>query len=654
MSKAIGIDLGTYNSAAAVAIGRNRVAMIESKYGKTLYGKNFPSFVLFDHNGVKQLVGQRAREEIRLNPKLVVWGVKRLVGLSYQQAKELGELDRFAYDIEEGPGGSILIRVGQERFSPSHILEYILREIKEDAENSSVNPLLGGTIDKAVISIPAYFKAIRTSPIIEAARHAGFEDVDTIAEPTAAAINYCVDIQTEANLLAFDIGAGTLDVTVMMVVNEKGELIPGELCTSGHEALGGIDMDDRLIKHIVDKYDLEGIRDDLTQMSILTEEVEKAKIRLSTRQKTPLDLPGDRSEEMTRGELEEVLQPLLDKCRGPIGVALRQSGLEASDMDRVLFIGGPSNMPCVRRLVKEELMKLGVGKSLIAPIDEMDSEGLPVDPMECVAKGASLKAGKIIEPIGKVIAEGYGTVYGPVEGENDYYEPIIKENSHYPISGTSLLCHGDPRALEVPIALVAKRPDVEKSTDEKTVYRYEYLGNYTLGITPQRRLPSVEIQLKVTDDKRVVAGLIHTQTRQQVRYEGLDLLTGQDISLQEHTPPRSWRLADIDVLNETVTHREGNWTAEHLEHHLHVAAEALALVRDTQSDKLTRAVARVEEAVKRAVDREKGGNPNDDCPNISNRTKELLDTLQQPGIRQITRDEFRRYMEQLIKVARMI
>ena len=113
MSKAIGIDLGTYNSAAAVALGRNRIAMIESRYGKTLYGKNFPSFVLFDHNGQKQLVGQRAREELRINPKLVVWGVKRLVGLSYQAAENAGELRRFKYDIEEGPGGSILIRVGE-------------------------------------------------------------------------------------------------------------------------------------------------------------------------------------------------------------------------------------------------------------------------------------------------------------------------------------------------------------------------------------------------------------------------------------------------------------------------------------------------------------------------------------------------------------
>jgi len=652
MSRAIGIDLGTYNSAAAVALGRSRVAMIESKYGKTLYGKNFPSFVLFDHNGRKQVVGQRAREELSINPRLVIWGVKRLVGLSYQAARDAGELDRFAYAIEEGPGGSILIKVGEERFTPSHVLEHILREIKEDAESSTVNPLLGGGIDKAIISIPAYFKAIRTAPIIEAARCAGFEEVDTIAEPTAAAINYCVDVQREASLLAFDIGAGTLDVTVMMVVNDGGDLIPGELCTSGHEALGGIDMDDLLMGHVVERHGMGDAMADPARKAVLTEEVEKAKIKLSTRMTASLDLPGGRTAELSRHELEEVLAPLLEKCRGPIGVALRQAGMEAAELDRVLFIGGPSNMPCVRRLVKEELARLGASKALLEPLDRMDREGLPVDPMECVARGAALKAGRIIEPIGKVIAEGYGTIYGPVEEDDDYYEPIIKENSHYPISGTSLLCHGDPKALEVPIALVAKRPDTERSTDERTVYRYEHLGNYMLGITPQGRLPSVEIQLKVTDDKRVVASLVHTQTRQQVRYEGLDMLGGREIRLQEHTPPRQWRQQDVELLAESVNSREGTWTREHLEHHLHVAREAVALAGSATGEKVRRAVERVEAAVKTSVERS-GPKPNEDCPDISNRTKELLDALQQPGVRQISGEEFRRYMEQLIKIARM-
>ncbi len=653
MVRAIGIDLGTYNSAAAVALGRTRIAMIQSKYGKTLYGKSFPSFVLFDHHGNKQLVGQRAKEELRLNPELVIWGVKRLVGLPYRTALEMGELKRFEYKIEEGPGGSILIKVGEERFTPSHVLEFILREIKEDAENPKVNPLLGGTVDRAIISIPAYYKAIRTAPIVEAALRAGFDEVDTIAEPTAAAVNYSLNVEKEANILAFDIGAGTLDVTVMMVVNEAGRLVPGELCTSGHESLGGIDMDDLLISHMVDKHGISQIDRDAAVKSVLKEEVEKAKIRLSARENTVLDLPGGEMAELDRGELEEVLKPLLEKCRGPIRVALKQAGIDADTLDHVLFVGGPTHMPCVRNVVCDELLRLGARSEVVTELeDEGKGRGI-VDPMECVAKGASLKAGRIVEPVGKVIAEGYGTMYGPVSGEKDYYAPILPEGSHYPISARGALAHGDPKVLEIPVPLIAKRPDVEKSTLEKTVFKYEYLGNYTLSITPTGKIPSVDIQLKVTDDKRIVATIIHSHNRQQVRFEGLDLMKGEEIDLQEHTPPGSWSESDIEVLTESVQHKKGGWTREHLEHHLHVGREALDLVQDRENPKVERANKEVESAIRKAVATEYG-TPNIDCPNISNRIKELLDTLRQPGINQITSEEFRHYMEQLIRVAQMV
>ncbi len=650
MGKSIGIDLGTYNSAAAVALGRNRIVMVESRHGKTLYGKNFPSFVLFDRSGTRQLVGQRAKQEMSINPDLVVWGVKRLVGLSYGQALQMGELDRFGYAIEEGPGGSILIRIGEERFTPSHILEIILREIKADAENTAINPVIGGVVDGAVISIPAYYKAIRTGPIVEAALRAGFEEVDTIAEPTAAAIQYCLDIQTEAHLLAFDIGAGTLDVTVMLVVKQDEELIPGELCTSGHEALGGIDMDDRIAAHLVEGLDLGSEMRDPAHRAILGEEIEKAKIRLSTQDSTTFDLPGGRSVRLTREKLQDILAPLLERLRGPIRVALQQSGLTAADLDHVLFIGGPTNMPCVRGIVLDELKALGARLALLSGIESLGVQGLPVDPMECVARGASLKAGKVIEPVGKVISEGYGTIYGPVPGQDDYYAPIIRENSNYPITESGVLTHPNPKALEVPVPLVAKRPDVESSTADRIVYRYEYLGNYTLSITPTGKMPQIDIVLQITDDKRMIANLVHSQTHQKVRFEGLDSLEGQELPLQEHTMPERWTKEDVKAFRESVKHRKSRWTRTHLEHHVHVAQEALALVSDESHLRVQRAAREVRKAVDRAVHNGLKF-PDDDCPNISNRVKELLDTLRQPGIGQIGEEEFRDYLEQLIRIA---
>lgn len=213
MKKAIGIDLGTYNSSAAFATERE-VIIVESRYGKTVYGKNFPSFVLFDHNGKMQMVGKTAKAQGLRDPKLLVWGVKRLVGLSFDQARSQGEFRRFKYDVEKGPGGSILIRVGEERYTPSHILELILREIKQDAENTKVNPMIGSGVERAVISVPAYFDATRVAPILNAGKNAGFTEVETIAEPTAAAMSYDVEIKKKARILTFDLGAGTLDVTV--------------------------------------------------------------------------------------------------------------------------------------------------------------------------------------------------------------------------------------------------------------------------------------------------------------------------------------------------------------------------------------------------------------------------------------------------------
>ena len=188
---------------------------------------------------------------------------------------------------------------------------------------------------------------------------------------------------------------------------------------------------------------------------------------------------------------------------------------------------------------------------------------------------------------------------------------------------------------------------------DETIYKYEYLGNYTLSITPTGRIPSVDIQLQVTDDKRIVANLIHAHNRQHVRFEGLDFMKGEEVFLQEHTPPEGFTESEKDVLYESVEYKKGGWTREHLEHHLHVARESLNLVQTDEDPKVKRAVDEVESAIRKAVASEYGS-PNIDCPSISNRIKELLDTLRQPGINQITLEEFKHYMEQLIQVAKMV
>lgn len=403
MSIAIGIDVGTYNSAAAHAAGRDRIVMVRSRYGTTGGGKNFPSFVLFYPSGAKCMVGRLARTQgLEGDPALLVWGVKRLVGLSYEEAWKGGELQRFHYRIEEGKDSGILIRVGSRRYTPSDMMEFIFREIKEDAEDPGINGHIGRPIRKAAVSVPAYFSEARKDLILEAARRAGFSEVMKIAEPQAAAESYGVEIDQEAKVLVFDIGAGTLDVAVVRIVRDaRGELVTEESCTSGHEALGGIDMDSLFTNYIIDRYALSNVVRDIALMTALREEVEQAKIRLSLSETVSLDLPARETIDVSRREMEEVLKPLLDKCRAPIKSALKKARFAAKDLDHLLFVGGPTHMPCVRSLVRDELKALGAGKGLMAELEAMEERAVPVrqgrllDPMNCVAQGAALIAARM-------------------------------------------------------------------------------------------------------------------------------------------------------------------------------------------------------------------------------------------------------------------
>jgi len=519
----LGIDLGTYNSAAAVAFGQDKFVMVESRYGPTIYGKNFPSFVLFDRQGKKQMVGLLAARNLTEKPEFVIWGVKRLIGLSYETAKERGELKRFQYNIEKGQGGGILIRVGGEYYTPSHILEFILGEIKEDAENKNINPLIGEKIEKAVISIPAFFDATRTRPILDAARSAGFNDVKTIAEPTAAGMVFGQNYVENSQVLVFDIGAGTLDVTIMLLVNEDGNLIAGELQTSGNEALGGIDMDDMLTSHIIKEHNLAGIEKDLRSFSMLKEEIEKVKIRLSKREISTLDFPDGRSVDFTRKELENVLRPLLEKCRGPIQMAFEQAKIGVRQIDHVVLVGGPANMPCIRKTVKDELKKLGAKDSLLKELDDWEKRG--VDPMECVAKGASLKASGISEPDVQIDPNDYGV------NINEIYYSIIPGNSSYPFPPNMQgIEYFTPEALRVTVPLVKKLPYNESGN---TIYKYFYLGDYDFYIKSTGENPIIDVAMELNSDKDLITTFIHRQTNESMRFEKLDLLMGNEISLQE-------------------------------------------------------------------------------------------------------------------------
>ncbi len=557
----LGIDLGTYNSSAAFALDKDKVIMVESSQGGTKYGKRFPSFVLFDHNGVKQAVGEAAKRELGVKPGLVVWGAKRLVGLSYQEAVKTGELQHFNYPVEEGPGGSILIRVGGRTFRPENILQFIFEEIRRDAQNERLNKeLRGASIDEAVVTVPAYYKAWRTTPIVDAARGAGFRKVETIAEPTAAALRYGLAIDKETTILAFDMGAGTLDVTLLQSLRVGDDLISGELCTTGNEGFGGLNMDTLLAAKWGAHF---GVAADLNAQARFRGHVEMAKMQLSKSERANLELPDGDVVEVTRADLESVLKPILDeKCRGPIRTALKLAQRSAREIDHLLFVGGPAHMPCLRQIVYDELRELGATRSLLREIEAINEKGFSVNPMDCVSQGASLKAGEFIVPSKKTLAEGYGTLLGP------YYVPLITHGADYPtqelkpfpITGLDL------HAKRVPISLVSKRPKDLRSAREEIEFDYTHLGDFSIAVNPTGELPSVGILLAVDGNKIASARLTDLRgTSGTVTYLRFETITGVPIQPQEGRP-KDLSTQDLQVIKETagpLTLRP--WTVEQLE-----------------------------------------------------------------------------------------
>lgn len=636
MRHRLGIDLGTCNSSAAVASGTDTL-IVRSKEGQTPNGKFFPSFVQFDSNGSKVCVGLKAKYTQKFSPELVVWGVKRLVGLSYQKAVDSGETKRFGYDIERGPGDGILIRVGSERFTPSHILEYILREIKEDAENERLNPLFGGSFEEAVISVPAYYPAIRVGPIIEAATQAGFKAVETIAEPTAAAALYGLKIDREAVILAFDLGAGTLDVTVLQIVQVGENLVPGELCTSGHEALGGMDMDDLLRQYLVEKYKIPAAPN---EMGNFRDEIEGAKIRLSTGQKATVNFPGYKIT-VTRDELEDVLKPLLKRCRGPIQAALRDASLEASAIDHVLLVGGPAKMPCVRRVLREEMASLGARPEVLAEIDAIEQRGFPMDPMECVCRGAALKAAGVVDPVCRFMPEGYGTMYG------SYYGAIIKENSMYPIDGKRSLMFADPNAKTLTVELVAKRSDPDKYTDSNPAFKYERHGNLTLSVVPTGDLHTIDLVLTVDKDKALTATLIQKGTGVQVTYKKPDALQNDVIEVVEDGNVPSWDKSTYETNRAKYNREKSAWTKKELEDCVQKAMALLDLVKDYHNEKLQDGI----KALQSSLGTVSYSDP-DGAARLANGVREFLDLLRQPEIGVLKGVEFSQHLDDLTRITR--
>src|SRR5947209_1542176 len=355
MGKIIGIDLGTSNSAAAAMIG-GKPTIIQAAEGTSIGGKAFPSVVAFTREG-QLLVGEPARRQMISNPEGTVTAAKRKMGTDFR------------------------FNVFGKDYTPQQISSFILQKIKRDAE-----AFLGDTVDRAVITAPAYFNDNQRQATKDAGEIAGLQVVRIINEPTAASLAYGLDkVQKDLKILVFDFGGGTLDVTLM----EMGGGVFQVKSTSGDTQLGGTDMDNILVDYVLQEFKKQSgldIRNDKAAMMRVREAAEKAKIELSNVITTEINLPflaydsatGPKNLvlNLSRSKLEDLLRPIVERCKSPMLQALQDSKLAPSDVDKIILIGGPTRMPMVRQFVATVMGK---------------EPERGVDPMEAVALGAAIQ-----------------------------------------------------------------------------------------------------------------------------------------------------------------------------------------------------------------------------------------------------------------------
>ena len=507
MSKVIGIDLGTTNSCVSFMDGKDP-KVIENAEGS----RTTPSMVAFADEG-ERLVGQAAKRHAVTNPENTLFAIKRLIGRRHDDdnAKKFAEL--MPYQVVPGENGDAWVEANSEKYSPSQVSSFTLRKLKEDAES-----FLGGTVDQAVITVPAYFNDAQRQATKDAGKIAGLEVLRIINEPTAAALAYGFDKKNNGTIAVYDLGGGTFDVSIL----EIGDGVFEVKSTNGDTFLGGEDFDHRIIDYLADEFKKDNaidLRSDKLALQRLKEAAEKAKMELSSSMQTEVNLPfvtADQSGpkhlniKLTRAKLEALVEDLVIRTVEPCKAALKDAGLSAGEVDEVIMVGGMTRMPKIIETVQNFFGK---------------EPHRGVNPDEVVAMGAGIQAGVLQGDVKDVLLLDVTPLSLGIETLGGVFTRLIDRTTPIPTKKSQVFSTADDNQGAVTIKVY--QGEREMAADNKV------LGEFNLeGIPPAPRgVPQIEVTFDIDANGivNVSAKDKATGKEQQIKIQASGGLSDSDI-----------------------------------------------------------------------------------------------------------------------------